>query len=253
MREGRRCRAIVRTGMPGDRPLQTIRHSGWLFPAAIVAAVAVLCVLFLFYYLAPAPTALIEERFAPTLRRNPVALRVGSGRFTIPANYLPYASERLGGTREQVVLYALLPDLRGYSGKDTANFDDTGANSPVIHILIKKEAFDVGESERLRRIYLGEVTDRRGQKGPFGLIRYAFRSDSGYRGEDLFVGKTGTHTVVIRCTRPDAEIPSANCLRETRLSPDVSLSYRFGRAHLADWRAIASGVNRLIASFAPKR
>ncbi|MGH6888662.1 MAG: hypothetical protein ACREHF_05625 [Rhizomicrobium sp.] len=224
-------------------------HSGWVLMMAVGAAMAVLCVIFLLYYLAPPPTVLMEEHVSPSARIYPVYLRLAGLRLDIPANYLPYASERSGGGREQIVLYAELPDFRGYSGREAATFRDNDARSAILHILIKKEEYEIAESSRLDRIYLDAVRNRHGRKGPFGLVEYTFRNDSGYRGEDLFVGGTSKGIVVMRCTRPGAELPSAHCLREFQFAPDVSLSYRFALSQLSAWRRIADGVNRLAESF----
>lgn len=239
----------MRPDQPQRHDPEVTRHSGWLLPLAALGAVATVCALFLLYYLAPAPTALVEEHVLPSARAYPVHLRIGGIALVVPANYLPYASERVGGPREQVVLYAELPDFHGYSGKEPAGLEENGARSPIIHILIRKEEFNVSEAVRLERIYLNEVVDRRGLKGPFGLTQYVFRSDSGYHGEDIFVGRTQTNRMVMRCTRSGPELPPASCLREMQLAPDVSQSYRFARSHLSDWRKIADGVSRLVASF----
>ncbi|HEY3777992.1 MAG TPA: hypothetical protein VGL35_08025 [Rhizomicrobium sp.] len=235
------------------RSPEIIKHSGWVLPAAVLAAIGAVCALFLLYYLAPEPTALIEEHVSPTALVYPVHLKIGAISFVVPANYLPYESERTGGPRERLVVYAELPDFRGYSAEKQAELTETRARMAVIHILIRKEEFDVTEPMRLQRIYLKEVIDRRGREGPFGLIQYSFRKDSGYRGEDLFVGRGRDGQIVMRCTRTGPEVPPPNCLREILLAPEVSLSYRFPRPDLADWRSIARGVSHLVASFRSTR
>ncbi|HEY6578947.1 MAG TPA: hypothetical protein VIY09_06470 [Rhizomicrobium sp.] len=122
--------------------------------------------------------------------------------------------------------------------------------SPVIYMVVKKEDFDVAESAVLQRIYLNDVVDARGRAGSFGLREYAFRNDSGYRDEDLLVGRNGGVEVVMRCARTGVAAIGATCFRTMRLAEGVALSYRFKRSHLSDWREIASGVNRLLAAFA---
>ncbi|HEY4115959.1 MAG TPA: hypothetical protein VGM17_18020, partial [Rhizomicrobium sp.] len=108
----------------------------------------------------------------------------------------------------------------------------------------------LSESQRLQRIYLDYVVYPRGQPAPFGLTEYQFRDDSGYRGEDLFVGQIGKHVVVLRCDRKSAHVPSPSCLRDERLPQHLSLSYRFKRAQLSRWKEIAIGVDRLMHRFA---
>jgi hypothetical protein len=116
-------------------------------------------------------------------------------------------------------------------------------------MLIREEEFNLPEDARLHRIYLNDVLDVRGNKGPFGLVQYTFRDDSGYRGEYLFVGQTERGTVVMRCVRNSPDIPSPSCLRDMVLARGVALSYRFKRSQLANWRGIATGAERLVASF----
>lgn len=239
---------MIRRGSSYDEGVK--ERSGWLLPSAVLLSTVLLCVLFLLYYLAPNPASFIEEHTSPTSRTSSVRLTVGGLVLRVPENYLIYPSERKDGARNQVALFAALPDFRGYTEQDSAIFSGNGANSPIIHILIRQDAFDLTETARLNRIYLGNVIDARGEPGPFGLIKYSFRDDSGYRGEDLFVGRAEDGVVVMRCTRRTASVPSPNCLRELPLMEGVELSYRFKRARLGNWREIARGVKRLAVSFA---
>ena len=228
---------------------QVKERSGWLLPIAVFVVTAILSSLFLLYYLAPSPSSLIEEHPQPTSRTDTVRLLVGGVSFAIPANYLLYASARKGGARREVALYAEFPGFRGYSDADAPVFSTNNATSPIVYMLIREEAFNLPEAARLQRIYLNEVVDVRGSKGRFGLVQYAFRDDSGYRGEDLFVGRTEQGLVVMRCVRYSLNVQSPSCLHDVVLVRAVALSYRFKRSQLANWRGIANGAARLVASF----
>jgi len=232
----------------GEYRAEIRERPGWLVPVAILIVTTVLGAAFLLYYLGPNPGALIEQRASPTARTEPVQLRIGGLSLTIPANYLPFASARSGGARRSVALYAELPDFRGYSDARAQTFSRN--NPAIVTMSIRQEEFDVPEAEKLRRIYLGDVTDAKGTSAPFGLIEYTFRDDSGYRGEDLLVGQVGGRAVVMRCVRANAEPTEPACMRDVWLARGVALSYRFERSHLASWREIARGVDRLAASFA---
>ena len=228
------------------------QRSGWLIPLAVFVVTAVLSALFLLFYLAPTPTSFIEEHQSPTTRTEPVQISVGGLSLDVPANYLLYARARRGGQMKQVEIFAKFPDFHGYSDWESQTFNGNGPDSPIIYMLIREEPFNLEEDERLKRIYLNYVADPEGKPGPFDLTEFMFRDDSGYRGEDLFVGDVRGHPVVMRCVRFSPEVPSPSCLRDVRLSGGVALSYRFKRAQLANWRDIAAGVSGLVRSFTAK-
>jgi hypothetical protein len=233
----------------GDTETGVRQRSGWLIPLGVFLVTAALSAMFLLFYLAPGPTSFIEEHPAPTSRTDPVSVTVDGASFIIPANYFIYRSARQGGAHKEVALFTTLPNFRGYSDWYSQDFTDNTADSPLVNLLIREEELNLGEAERLQRIYLNYVVDPKGKPGPFGLTKFTFRDDSGYRGEDLLVGHLDRHLVVLRCVRLTEKVPSPSCLRDVRLARGVALSYRFKRAHLVHWQDIASGVEALVRSF----
>ncbi|HEY1632231.1 MAG TPA: hypothetical protein VGF56_13020 [Rhizomicrobium sp.] len=234
----------------------TVRQrSGWLIPAAVFIVTAALSALILLYYLAPTASSIIEEHPQPTSRTDPIALQVEKLKLTIPANYILYASARQGGQKKEVALAAKLPDFHGYSDWYGSTFSDNSSDSPIIYLLIREDPLTISEADKLKRIYLSYVADPVGKPGPFGLTQYAFRDDSGYHGEDLYVGQTPKGPVVLRCVRFGPQVTSPSCLRDMRLGHHVALTYRFKRAHLGEWQDIATGIDSLVGSFTaqPKR
>ena len=115
--------------------------------------------------------------------------------------------------------------------------------------MIRDEGLNLTEADRLSRIYMAYVSNPRGAPGPFGLTQYAFRENSGYGHEDLFVGQTPNGPVVLRCVRFSPEVPSPSCLRDLPIAHSVALSYRFKREHLARWQEIGDGIAKLIVTF----
>jgi hypothetical protein len=229
---------------------QTVEgHSGWLVPLGVFVLTAILSGIVLLYYLGPRPRSLIEEHASPTVSTVRVPLTVGGVNFSIPANYIRYKGARKGGMLNQAALFALLPDFRGYSDSAAETFLSNAADSPVVEILLHDEPMKLSETDRLTRIYLGYVSDPKGRPGPFGLTAYDFRGDTGYRDEDLFVGRLAEHLVVLRCERLGARNTSPSCARDTRLARHAGLTYRFKRAQLSRWREIATGVDSLMHSF----
>src|SRR6266446_164933 len=49
----------------------------------------------------------------------------------------------------------------------------------------------------LERVYLSQIENPKGQPGPYGLRQYAFRADSGYHDQDLFVGSDTAGSMVL--------------------------------------------------------
>ena len=228
------------------------QHSGWLIPITVFIVTAGISALFLLFYLVPNPTSFIEEHPAPTLRTDPISFTLGRLRLVVPANYIVYRNARSGGTRKDLALFTTYPDFRGYTAGEAQTFADNSSESPIIYILLRDEVMNLSEAERLQRIYMTYVTDAAGKPGPFGLTQYTFRDDTGYRGEDLFVGRLDDNLVVLRCVRFRRNVPSPSCLRDRRVKKGVAMTYRFKRANLGSWREIDQGVDRLIANFAAR-
>ena len=234
---------------------ETIRkRSGWLIPLAVFLVTFVLSALFLLIYLAPNAPNLFVEQLSPTSRGDIITLKVAGRALHIPANYLEYESARQGGDRREIALYALLPEMSGWSNWSAQTFTDNSEDSPVVEMRIRQDDLNLSEADRLQRVYMGYIVNPRGAEGPFGLKQYTFRGDSGYHNEDLFVGQTDTGLLVMRCVRLGPDVTSPNCMRDMPVARGVSLFYRFKRAHLAKWREIDEGLDKLIASFkkAPK-
>lgn len=229
---------------------ETVRkRSGWLIPLGVFVVTFILSAMFLLLYLAPSAPSLFEEQVSPTSRGDIVVIKVAGHAFRIPANYLIYASARQGGDRSEVELFALLPEMSGWSNWAADEFASNAPDSRVVYLTIHKDKLGLGEADKLRRVYFDYLADRNGSAGPFELRHFVFRQDSGYRAEDLFVGQTDKGPVVMRCVRLSRDVPSPSCLRETLLGRGVGLSYRFKRSHLSEWREIAANTDKLMATF----
>jgi hypothetical protein len=228
------------------------RRSGWLIPLVVFFVTACLSALMLAYYFAPAPRALSQEQPAPTDATRAIELMLGDTPLRIPANYIPMASARSGGAVPELALIAFLPDLQGYTLGAAQALAGNAPDSPVVSMMLKSGQTLLPEQERLERIYSKQVEDAAGKAGPYGLRQYTFRMDSGYHDQDMFVGMTDGGTIVLLCTKLAPGVTAPNCMRDMPLGDGVSLSYRFRRAYLADWRKIDTGVRARIASFMEK-
>lgn len=233
--------------MPRSAIHRTIihRHSGWIIPLGFAAMVLLVCGLFLAWYLRPGPRG-----GAPSIDTTPVRLTVGGLALSVPVNHIETTSARAGGLREAVNLFALYPSMRGYSRKDAALFADNAPQSAVIHLLLRADPNSLAPEERLARIYLPHVTAAEGAPGPFGLVRFAFRPDSPYAREDLYVADAAPGPLLFLCQRAQPDLPSPNCIATAPpLAENLSFSWRFKRTHLPHWREMAAQVNGLMTKF----
>jgi len=229
---------------------ETIRkRSGWLIPLAVFLVTFALSALFLLIYLAPSAPSLFQEQVSPTSRADIIALKVNGHAFYIPANYLEYESARQGGERREIALFAMLPDMTGWSNWDAQTFIDYSTRSPIVEMRIRHDDLNLSETDRLERVYMGYVENARGSQGPYDLKQYVFLQNSGYHNEDLFVGQTAKGILVMRCSRLGPDVTSPNCMRDMPVARGVSLFYRFKRTRLSHWREIADSMDSLLASF----
>jgi hypothetical protein len=233
-----------------DDPARVSRHSGWLIPLGVFLITALLSAALLLYYLRPPPAKFRTEQMMPTIARTIVPLRVHGHKFFVPANYIEFGQAREGGPLGELALFARLPQMSGYSSADAAVFTSNAMDSPIVYILIREDKNMLGAADRLDKIYMPYIADPKGAPGPFGLTRYDFRDDSGYRRNDLFVGETPDGPLMLLCVRFSPEVSSPSCLAiDQPFAHDVTLSWRFKRAHLARWREISDNVESLVRRF----
>ena len=225
------------------------KRSGWLIPLGVLVVILILSGGFLLFYLFPSPPPLFAEQQSPTSDSTVVALEVNGQKLWIPSNYLQFESARHGGRRRDIELFALLPDLSGWSNWDAGSFADNSPTSNVVFMSIREDKVNLSEADRFRRIYQGYLADPKGSPGWYNLTQYAFRSDSGYHNEDLFVGHTASGPVIMHCAKLGPDVPSPNCWRDVNLAKGVSVSYRFKRRRLNHWVQIDDGVDKLMAAF----
>ena len=121
--------------------------------------------------------------------------------------------------------------------------------SDRLFVTIAASDNTLSPAERLKAIY-PRYTDAAPLIGPDGLSVQGFREGTPYQGEDLILEPAQPEHFLLRCTRPAASTP-AMCLHERRIA-GADLMVRFPRSWLGDWRAVAGGIDRLIAGFRPQ-
>lgn len=227
-------------------------YSGWLVPLAVFVLTALLAALFLAYYLAPAPQQFGRTRPAPTDSSELVMLSIGNTGFHIPANYILFSADRIGGQLEELSLIALYPSLEGYTLADAQEFASNTPDSRVIYLGVRQERVTLSQEDKFARVYWPQILNGEGSPTSFGAKLYMFREDSGYRDEELYVRQGQNGTLLVRCTRPAAEVPSPNCLGDMSLGDGLTATYRFKRAHISNWEDIEAGTRALLGAFMVK-
>ena len=238
-------------GFGGD---EIKEESSWRYPMTIFIATLILCAIFLYYYVGPSVDDLSGNVPSPAISDEPVSFNVGDSVFRTPTNYTVFPRDRRGGERDNVWLYALWPTMAGYSPARRAAFVENAADTGRIDILIKKRASGFTEQQRIDHLYLEQTIDKRGSRTPYQLIRYDFAEQranvptNGYSDTELFLGQTNEQTLMaLICFKEnDIKGSSPECWREYELNDGVSVTYRFKRPYLPEWRVIDSRVRGFV-------
>ena len=236
------------------------QESSWRYPLGIFLATLILCAIFLYYYVGPSVDEIGGNAPSPAISEEAVNVSVGGAEFNIPANYTVYPRDRRGGARDEVWLYALWPTLSGYAPARREEFLENEPDTRRIDILLAQRSSPFGEKERIEILYMPQTIDSRGVRTPMQLIRYDFKESradaptSGYADTELYIGDAGDGAVLaIFCFKTADDNPSPECWREMELSQNLSLTYRFKRPHLEEWRKIDTDVRAFVEKMRVKR
>jgi hypothetical protein len=215
---------------------RTRRRHGHFVPIAsgcALAAGAVTVVAWLLW-----PTWEPDKSIDPA--RLPVS--VGGTVFNVPTKAVRIKVQRHSGPQERVDLGFLYPSLEVPESARHAGTDAPDqALPPIDRIFVSLSAHHdtLAPDIRARTIY-PRYLEKASSQADDGLVMRAFRDGSPYSGEDLFVA--ASPAMVARCTR-DTATPGM-CLSERRID-GADLTFRFPRSWLAQWREIATAMDRL--------
>ncbi|MEE2691033.1 MAG: hypothetical protein VX640_05765 [Pseudomonadota bacterium] len=229
------------------------QESSWRYPLGIFIATLVLCAIFLYYYVGPSVDEFSGNVPSPAISEEPVKFTVGGVGFEVPTNYTVYPRDRRGGERDEVSLYALWPTLAGYTPARREDFVENVDDTRRVDIMISQRTSAFSEQERIDVLYLPQTNDRRGARTSFQLVKYTFQDQranvptNGYAGTELYLGETENGAALaIFCFSEREDVKSPECWREYELTPTVSVSYRFKRPYLAEWKAIDARVRGFV-------
>ncbi|MEO1016010.1 MAG: hypothetical protein AAFX08_12575 [Pseudomonadota bacterium] len=124
-------------------------------------------------------------------------------------------------------------------------------------MTIAERSAAFSEKERIEKLYLPGVKDRSGEKTVHQLVRFEFkeRSDdvptNGYSENELFIGEAANgDQIAIFCVREQSSVSSPHCWREFEITENVTLTYKFKKPYLPEWRAIDAQVRKFIDAIA---
>ena len=175
---------------------------------------------------------------------------IGNNLLAIPENTIRFANQRRSGTHHRIDLYALYPQMTGYTAETRAWFNDQAPDRRLVFMSIDERQMSRDMSGRFAPIY-SVITEPTGETTPSGLSRHVFKPSSGYSNEELLVGpvESGQPRFVVRClTGNDAAMALSACERDIHLGDDLSLTYRFPRSMLGEWRALEAAVRGFATS-----
>lgn len=201
--------------------------------AGMVAAGAIALVAYLLW-----PTWGPDASSGPA--RLPVS--VGATLFNVPTGAIRMKIQRHSGPQERIDLNFSFPSLEAPEAPKHVSADTVEeALQPIDRIFLSISAHHdtLPPEARLRTIY-PRYLEQTSTPGRDGLTMRAFREGTPYGNEDLFFAETPNLSA--RCTR-DAATPGM-CLSERRID-GADLTFRFPRSWLAQWRDVASAMDRL--------
>jgi len=221
-----------------------------LLPMLLMSTTVALALTYVSYVLWPRwpePTAAPD---APAL-----PIMVGEVTFNIPPGAIRVAVQRKPGVQERVDLAFLWPSLAPPTAvrqrPQQVHVEEDADPRPIDRLFVTVTATNgaLAPLERLKTIY-PRYTAAQPEPVAGGLIFLRFRDGTPYQGEDLIFDAANQERFFVRCTRDGPGHIRGTCLAERRMR-NADLIARFPRHWLADWRAVASGIDRLIGSLKP--
>ncbi len=187
---------------------------------------------------------LLWPTFGPRASSSPERLpvSVGATLFNVPTMAVRRKIQRHSGPQERVDLSFTFPALEAPDAPKHVSADTVEESiQPIDRIFVSISAHHdtLAPDARVRTIY-PRYLEKASPSEQDGLTMRAFRDGTPYSNEDLFLAKAPNLTA--RCTR-DAATPGM-CLSERRID-GADLTFRFPRSWLAQWRDVATAMDRL--------
>ncbi|MEW9835736.1 hypothetical protein [Mesorhizobium marinum] len=174
---------------------------------------------------------------------------IGNDVVAAPANAIRFDRQRRDGVTDRLDLYLRWPALDGYSDAARDDFNHAQGSRNIVFVSFEERIMSRDMSGRLDPIYASMLMQP-GKPGPGGVVLYAFDGRSGYMNEVLAVaGLDGGERFVARCLEGEsAEASLAPCERDIHVGRGLSLTYRFPRHLLEDWKTLDAAIRARAAS-----
>ena len=168
---------------------------------------------------------------------------IGNNVIAAPANAIRFARARRDGIASRLDLYLRWPDLQGYSEAHRDDFNHAGGVRRIVFLTFDERMMSRDMSGRFGPIYSSMIV-LPGERGAAGIGLFPFNEKSGYLSEVLAVAeRPGAEPFVARClSGPSAEESLAPCERDIHVGDNLSLSYRFPKELLSDWRNLDAAI-----------
>lgn len=214
--------------------------------------------------LVAAVAAVVSFLLWPTWPREPTTLdapalpiTIAGVVFDVPPGTIREAVQRHPGQQDRIDLAFAWPSLgppgAADKSKPALDADDAIAAAAAsandrLFVTIDALGTVLAPLDRLRTIY-PRYTEAQADAGPDGLAILPFRAATPYAGEDLVYLATNPEQFFARCSRA-ARLMPGTCIQE-RVIDAASITLRFPRQWLSDWRNVALSFDRLMARLHP--
>ena len=225
------------------RSLAGCARASLRLPLVVSLALALLAVGFVAFVLWP------RWPGADSLNAPALPITVAGELFNVPPAAIRLPTQRHAGPQERLDLAFLWPSLGppDPDAKPTLNEEPNALDR--LFVTVAPADATVAPAERINTIFRRYLANERFES-PDGLTIMGFRDGTPYQGEDLYLDAAAPERFITRCTRPGAGGTPGMCLYEQRIGA-ASVTMRFPREWLSDWRALARAIERLIASLRP--
>lgn len=186
---------------------------------------------------------------ADALGAPPLPITVAGELFNVPPAAIRVATQRHAGPQERLDLAFLWPSLSppDPAAKPVLNEEPNALDR--LFVTIAPADATVPPAERINTIFRRYLANERFES-PDGLTIMSFRDGTPYQGEDLYLDAAAPERFIARCTRPGAGGTPGMCLYEQRIGA-ASITLRFPREWLSDWRGLERNMARVIANLHP--